>query len=378
MQKTSGRILILLLAGCLTATLQAVEWRLGTADPDGSDKFSSLRIDSYGNAHVSYVDDSQLLLKYSFWDHSLNKWFTTTLDKSRGYCSLALDSKQHPHISYLPYGEGQLKYAHWNGSAWDKEIIRINAKVIDYYTSITVDSNDNPRISYYEYWSTGEDYSLHLRNVAWNGQYWQVSTVDSTPGSGKFNSIATDSAGNPHIAYANVKSENASLRYASWNGRSWDDEVLEGGGVSGYSAFSVALALDKEGNPHIAYTDATNQLVKYATHRGGSWQIQVVDSLAEVAYPDRNGIAVDAQGRPYISYYDGGRGVLKVAHRQDQRWVYEIVDQNFAGFTSSIQIDRGGIWVAYSDATGGGIKWARRPIDQTVPVSQKGSAPPLK
>lgn len=365
--KKSSKGWVLLVAGIWAAVLNATEkpaeWRVTVVDPTAIGKFSSLRIDSYGNAHVSYVDDAQLVLKYSFWDHSLNKWFTETLDRSRGYCSLALDSKQRPHISYLAYGEGQLKYAHWTGSSWEKSVIRVNAKVIDYYTSIAIDAKDNPRISFYEYWGTGEDYLLHLRTVAWNGEFWHVSTVDSTAGSGKFNSIATDSKGNPHIAYANVKAESASLRYAHWNGKSWEVEVLEGSGMSGYAAFSVALALDNDDVPHIAYTDVTNRQVKYATRRNGKWQIQVVDSLAEVAYPDRNGIAADAQGRPYISYYDGGRGMLKLAYRRDQKWVAEVVDQNFAGFTSSVQIDHSAIWVTYADETSG-LKCGRSSLEQ--------------
>ncbi len=172
---------------------------------------NSLRCEltSYGNAHVAYVDDSQHLLKYSFWDHKLDKWFTTVLDKTAGFCSMVLDSQQHPHISYIEYGHARMRYAHWNGSSWDKQTIQINAKDISFYTSIAVDAKDNPSISFYEYWGTGEDYLLHLRNVTWNGKFWEVRTVDSTPGSGKFNSIAIDSAGNRDIAYANVKSENA-------------------------------------------------------------------------------------------------------------------------------------------------------------------------
>jgi hypothetical protein len=355
----------LVVAGIWTMTSNAIEkpaeWRVSVVDPTAIGKFSSLRIDNYGNAHVSYVDDAQLVLKYSFWDHSLNKWFSQTLDRSRGYCSLALDSKQRPHISYLAYGDGQLKYAHWTGSAWEKSVIRVNAKVIDYYTSISVDAADNPRISFYEYWGTGEDYLLNLRVVSWNGQFWSVNTIDSTPGSGKFNSIAIDSKGNPHVAYANVKSENASMRYAYWNGKAWQVEVLEGTG-SGYAAFSVALALDKDDVPHVAYTDATNRLLKYATRRDGKWQIQVVDSLAEVAYPDRNGITVDAQGRPYITYYDGGRGMLKLASRRDQKWAIGIIDNNSAGFTSSVQVDQTAIWVTYADQ-GSGLKCARASLE---------------
>jgi hypothetical protein len=72
---------------------------------------------------------------------------------------------------------------------------------------------------------------------------------------------------------------------------------------------------------------------------------------------------LDDQGNPYISYYDVGSGILKVAHRKDQKWVAEVVDRNFTGFTSSLQIDRGTIWLTYADEAGGGLKCARRSLE---------------
>src|SRR5437763_721092 len=80
--------------------VSAAEWQREVIDPTVG-RFSSLRIDSSGNAHVAYSATDDNLLKYGFWDHKLNKWFTTALDRSRGFCDLVLDSKQHPHISYL-------------------------------------------------------------------------------------------------------------------------------------------------------------------------------------------------------------------------------------------------------------------------------------
>ncbi len=238
--RINGQILILLLVACGTSKVNAADWRREVVDTSGG-KYSSLRIDSHGNAHVVYVDDSQNLLKYGFWDHKLDKWFTTILDSSAGFCSMVLGSQEHPHISYLQYATGKIGYAHWNGSSWEKQTIQIAAKEISFYTSITVDSDDNPSISFYEYWGMGENYLLHLRSVTWNGKFWAVRTVDSTPGSGKFNSIATDSAGNLHVAYANVKSENAGLRYAHWNGQSWEVEVLEGSG----NEYQISFGCDR-------------------------------------------------------------------------------------------------------------------------------------
>ncbi len=68
------------------------------------------------------------------------------------------------------------------------------------------------------------------------------------------------------------------------------------------------------------------------------------------------------QGNPYVSYYDAGTGVLKVAHKVNGRWAAEIVDDDYAGFTSSIQIANDTIWVAYGDERGERLRFAHRPI----------------
>src|SRR5258706_391555 len=133
-------------------------------------------------------------------------------------------------------------------------IVIQNGSVVAYYTSIAMDANDKPVFSYYDYADPTNTFRLRMRSVSWVGNYWQALTVDPQGGSGKFNSIAVDSKGNPHIAYANVKYENSGLRYASWNGESWKTEILEG--ASGpFPVYSVALVLDKDDNPHIVYSD---------------------------------------------------------------------------------------------------------------------------
>jgi len=343
-------------------------WQIGLVDSSGGN-YSSLRIDRYGNAHLAYVDSENAVLKYSFWDHNLQKWFTTSLDRSQGFCSLTLDSKQFPHISYLDYGTGKLKYAHWDGSTWQKAAIEISAKEISFYTSIALDSKDQPSISFYEYFSAGGDNDLHLRVVSWNGSMWELRTADNTRGSGKFNSIAVDSAGNPQVAYADVAYENSSLRYARWNGGSWHTAVLEGADGPKYM-HSVSLLLDSKDIPHIAYTDAGTNQVKYATQRDGKWQFELVDSLEREAFPDRNGIALDEQGNPYISYCDAGRNEVRVAYRKDQKWMAEIVDKGVPCYTSSVQVAHGTIWVTYG-AGSQGLKVARKNTGNPDAASQE-------
>lgn len=353
---------LLLLISC-GAGLRAAEWKAEIVEPGGGGKYSSLKIDRAGNAHVAFYDEINHELKYGFRDAKLQKWFATKLDGSSGFCSLALDSKDRPHISYL-LGNGKLGYIHWDGKAWIKEPLAINAKVIDFYTSIALDSNDHPTISFYEYWGMGEDYELHLREITRTNGRWELRTIDSAAGSGKFNSVAIGPSGLPQIAYANVRDENASLRYAAWDGKSWTVTILEGALVR-RPIQCVALALDKKGAPRIVYSDLVTNEVKYAALENGKWMIQPVDLLMGAAYPDRNGIAIDENGNPYLSYFDAAGGTLKLAYQVNGKWMVEKIDQSSGGFTSSLQISGGYIWMTYSDATGTNLQFVFRKLQNS-------------
>jgi hypothetical protein len=359
---------------CLLAwPATAADWQITVVDPGGGGKYSSFHFDSHGNGHVVYVEENNGLLKYGFWDHVTNKWFNMVVDKTSGFASMALDSKDHPHISYLEYQTGRLKYAFWNGSTWIRQVIPLSARVITFYTSIALDLSDHPAITYYEYSGAEVDALLHLRIVQWDGRVWRVRTIDATAGSGKFNSLVRDAAGHLQVAYANVKEENHSMRYAYESEGVWTIDVLEGMLTANteYVGYSAAIATDSLNRPHLVYFNETRRELKYATKEGGRWRIETVDNLVEEGYPDRNSIALDAQGQPYLAYYDSGAGLLKVAHKAGNQWVAEVVDSDFSGFTSSIQIANGEIAITYYDHPKNTLKWARRPLDAAAPDATK-------
>jgi hypothetical protein len=350
------------------------KWQVETVDKTGAGRFSSLKIDDLGDAHIAYVvqDGNQFPLRYAFWDHKLKRWFVMTVTQGAGTCSLALDSKRRPHISFADNGSGsgsKLRYAHWDGTSWKVQAIPLNSDIIAYYNSIALDPNDNPSISFYEYRGQKDsDFKIRLRHVIWNGQYWNVRTVDAEEGSGKFNAMVSDSQGHLHIGYANVSAGTAGMRYAFWDGKSWKLEILEGLAENdgGYVGYSACITVDKDGNPHVTYMSESKRVVKYAVRKDGKWLIDTVDSVIGIGYPDRNSIAVDNDGTPYVGYYDSGRGLLKLAHREGAKWVAEIVDGNGAGFTSSLQIANGNIWISYSDEFGNSLKVARREIGPSI------------
>ncbi len=358
----------------------AANWQIDVVDTGAVGKYSSMKIDTDGNVHVAYVlDDGVFELKYAFWDRHIQKWFTMIVDAGAVMCSLALDSKQRPHISYADYGTGvgaKLRHAFWNGTAWQKEAIRLDSEIIGYYNSITFDREDNPSLTFYEYRGPKDsDIAVRLRNVMWNGKFWVVRTVDPAGGSGKFNAMASDAEGHEHLAYANVAE--GDMRYAYWDGEEWTRETVESQKqAGGYVGFSAAITLDQSGAPHLAYSDVTHHLIKYAVRKNGRWLIEAVDRISNVAYPDRNSIALDENGQPYITYYDSGHGILKLAFREGGRWVAMTVDGNISGFTSSVQIARGEIWISYADAGIGGLKVARTELQALHGVSGASAEKP--
>lgn len=383
MVKASFSLFLFACCACGTFPLQGAAWKIAAIDATGTGRYSSLRFDKDGNAHVSYiVEDLGHLLKYAFWDHVQDKWFPMAIDRGASFCSLTLDSRQRPHISYADYGTdtgSRLKYAHWDGAEWRKETIPLDSDIIAYYTSIALDQNDRPSISFYEYRGVkGSDFHIRLRVVSWNGKYWEVRTVDGTAGSGKFNSMAADSHGRLLLAYANVDALTAGARFATWDGTTWNTEVVDDMHSNDQQVvgYCMALALDKEDAPHLSYWNINVPLIKYAVRKGGKWVTQIVDSPGAPKNLDRNSIAIDDVGNPYLSYYDSGRGQLRVAHREGGRWQIEIVDSGFAGFTSSLQIDHGLVWVTYADEMNSALKVAYRelgPLEPPVPPNRATS-----
>lgn len=370
----------------MTPGLHAGDWKIDTVDGGGTATFTSLRIDTAGNVHVAYVvDDGNIYpLKYAFWDDSIKRWFTMTLAEGVSTCALALDSKERPHISYVDYGTAtgsKLRYARWDGKIWKRDVIPLASEVIAYYTSIAFDANDAPSITFYEYRGPRfSDFKIRLRMVSWNGSNWDLRTIDSSEGSGKFNSIAIDAKGTTHIAYGNVSATTAGLRYAYGQGKSWKLEIVDdlstnNGGVVGHGTI---LALDKDGDPHVCYMDVSNSRVKYAAKKNGRWNVEVVDRLSGTASNDRNGITVDEQRRAYLGYHDPGHGLLKVAWREGERWVTDVVDGNGAGFTSSLQFHRGVLWISYGARDAAGLKVARLAVRPEVSSLPKAGREPTK
>jgi len=103
----------------------SLEWDIQTVDSEGFvGSYSSMALDSSGNPHISYRDNTNKALKYARWNG--NTWEIQTVDGDwggSGGASMALDSSGNPHISYYDAADLALKYARWTGSSWDIQTV---------------------------------------------------------------------------------------------------------------------------------------------------------------------------------------------------------------------------------------------------------------
>ena len=220
---------------------------------------TTLALDPTGNPHISYYNmDIVNITGDLVYVHKVgSNWVSEIVDSAGDvgwHNSIAVDSQGNPHIAYYDNTNNKLKYAYKDSLGWHIQIV-----VDGWQPSLMLDSNGNPHISFQD--------DSGLQNALWDGSSWKFKTVDGANGwkTGWWCSLALDSTGTPHISYFDVIDEY--LRYAHWNGTSWDLKIADNSGTTCYYS---SIAVDGNGKPHIIYflDSGADQEIRYARWNG--------------------------------------------------------------------------------------------------------------
>jgi len=281
----------------------------------------SLDFDANGIPHLCAGGGSLL-----YANRASGAWRTEVVDGRQGVglvCSLALDAAGLPHISYEDEsaysGDSVVMYAHHDGAAWALETVE--ATSFTTYTSLAIDpTTGEPWIAFYE--SGGRDLKIARRS----GGTWTSEVVDTTGDVGGAPALDFTAQGVPGIAYARY--DTGALRFASRAGGIWQTETIEPTGTFG-GWDGISLRFDAGDTPRIAYAHASGLM--YAARTGGTWAIEAIEAEPASAVA----LDVDAQGRPRIAYGLGYSGDILYSTK-DGTWTRELLAER--AFTTGIAL----------------------------------------
>lgn len=276
---------------------QSWTWSTEMIDVLGSD--SSIALDEEGNINVSYYFSPEGQLKYAFRGQKGDRWFRMSLDKGFGefFTRIAVDMKGNPYICYSPQ---VLKVAHFDGRRWGVQQVDPGGGLVSYTCSVAVGSDGAPRLSWYV------ESGVFLRFAILKDGVWVAQTADREFMPGKWNSLALDSKGLPHLSYVTIFKWQ--LRYSYFDGKNWIHTIVDSpdkNPAGDQRGMGNSLALDAEGNPMIAYYDIGS--LKFARLRNGRWNIETLERFPTYGgmagwKSYRSSLSLDHEGNPHVVF----------------------------------------------------------------------------
>ena len=262
-----------------------------STESTGGSGAPSLAVDTSGNVHITWHDSTDYTgagtdadIFYKRWDTSISNWTTTEVisTESTGksyYPSLAVDTLGNVHIiwndqtNYAGAGtDWDIFYKHWNVSisSWTTtEVVSTESTEDSAHSLIAIDTSGNMHIV----WSDKTDYAgsgiypdIFYKRWDASSSSWTTTEVVSTESTSHsyVPSLAIDSARNVHVVWRDGTNYAGSGPYYDIFYKRWDafisswttTEVVSR--ESTIDSFVPSLAVDSADNLHVAWDDNTN------------------------------------------------------------------------------------------------------------------------
>jgi len=258
--------------------------------------------------------------------------------------SLALDSAGKHHIVWSTPAGGVFYTDDSGGSFGQKETITTDQA---FGVSIAIASDGTPWVSYLR------GVTLTVATKGANG--WttdDLAKIGGAPGLPSVRTaIAVTSDGTPIVAYGDAGKSVVATR----TGGHWTSDAIPGGG-----GYGVSLALDKKGNPDVAYYDASGGIHRAlskgpASFTGSAniWDVQTIGGT-----PPGAGGRGDARWGTGIALDDAGDEFVTWADTKDNGFIVLSIAKGGGSFSSSTMPSSVGGWTPTLAVSPDGTKLA--------------------
>ncbi|MBG82632.1 MAG: hypothetical protein FI699_04295 [SAR202 cluster bacterium] len=302
------------------------------------------------------------------------------LDESRPVCGSFYHKTQGDLYRFGYIGEQEAPGNFAPPPAWDVEQIENAIGNSGEYSNILIDSAGSVHIIYYD---TSDNRLMHIESSESQGSNnwtnWKDPLViDSDPQSnvGQWAKAVITATDDIHVVYRT--GTNAITHMHSANPKNGEDRDWVKSTVidSVYTKHSLTLTLDSEGNPHIAYYQTGNKDLMYASAelnqqskpRKWVWGVEEIDAYGDVG--QAASITIDSENSLHIAYHDATNGSLKyatsyfsAAFETWSNWSTFTIDdpQNnsiVGTYTDIVVTEKDKIFIGYFDSTNGDLKIA--------------------
>lgn len=338
------------------------QWAETTMDySDQAGRYNAVAVDSNGHIHVVQIKDESYQIRHSVNDGT--GWISNGINTCGAtYCwdiHMVIDDNDELHVAYTASsGSGKVIYMHYDGTSWADTLVSSNARFGA--VGIAVDSNNYPHISYAV---DGQYCGDGLRLASYGGSSWSYTNIDQGSNRGCESAIVIDESDHMYIAYQDRSS--SKLKIATDKSGSWDSYLVDTGTSPSnlYPGYMTSMAMDKQGQFHIAHFDDKEYDLRYSTGAPNSqWTTTIVDATGHTGRDPS--IAVDAADQPHIVYHTWSGQNLKYATIDPvtSNWtVTTMASAGDVGDGNSIFIDESGdMHVPFSDETNDVLKYATK------------------
>jgi hypothetical protein len=309
----------------------AASWDISVMDSAGDvGYFTSIFVDKNDKVHISYIDGTRGYLRYA--TNISGQWETSdVVPASKQNTSIVVDSTGKVYIGYSGRVLSKDDSGQWTSqnpgvfySVRSGPSLAVDKNNVIHLLAITAHTFPLNPLTYYD-----AEYTNNTNGSFGNHVYPPTCMTGAiTLGSP---SLAVDSNGKAHAAFTNsgylVYSTN---KTGSWGCGGYVTSntgpysysnryiVADSTGNARFpqtdGSGSTSLGLDAQDKSHVS--DFYNNCLRYTTNVSGSSDWAYVDCSSEKV-GEYNSIAVDSQGNVHIAYFDRTNGDLKYAVRRN-------------------------------------------------------------